>query len=329
MHPVSPYSLNGATRTQLTSLTVSALKSHLKHFKLHTAGNKAALVDRLYSHLQTDTADDQQAGSTQADATTSQQTATNNPQQNPPAHQEQENSNSVLPQQMINQLVTILQQAHSTGAGDSDATQATLGVTEEDRLSAASVPVHRPNPTSSHGTTAHTSIQPVTRSALTAELPPLTPLLPQPVLPPTPARILEKIAKGEYIDFTTLLPKSMFGASESQPQSLTLQLNSSGENYSIQPPASGKKMTSFSAWMEAWNMYLAHRVSLNPSCAPYLIAYQRIITSASINHPLQAWVSYDVKFRTKAATDPSLRWDIRDLDLWLEHFPGTGAQPNR
>ena len=60
--------------------------------------------------------------------------------------------------------------------------------------------------------------------------------------------------------------------------------------------------------------------------SPYLIAYQRIITSASTSHPLQAWLSYDVKFRTKAATDPLLRWDIRDLDLWLEHFPGTAAQ---
>ena len=30
-----------------------------------------------------------------------------------------------------------------------------------------------------------------------------------------------------------------------------------------------------------------------------------------------------MRFRTKAANDPSLRWDIRDLDLWLECFPGT------
>jgi len=63
--------------------------------------------------------------------------------------------------------------------------------------------------------------------------------------------------------------------------------------------------------------------SLNSSCTLYLIAYQHIITSVSINHPLQAWINYDVNFRTKAASNPSLRWDIRDLDLWLERFSQT------
>ena len=80
--------------------------------------------------------------------------------------------------------------------------------------------------------------------------------------------------------------------------------------------------------MEEWNVYQAHHMSLNPLCALYLIAYQRIITSASTSHPLQTWVSYDEKFHTKAASDPSLRWDIRDLVLWLEHFPGTAVQPS-
>jgi len=80
--------------------------------------------------------------------------------------------------------------------------------------------------------------------------------------------------------------------------------------------------------MKAWNMYMAHSISLNPSCAPYLIAYQCIITSASNNHHLQAWINYNVKFCNKTASESSLRWDIWDLDLWLEHFPDTAAQPN-
>jgi len=62
--------------------------------------------------------------------------------------------------------------------------------------------------------------------------------------------------------------------------------------------------------------------------SPYLIVNQCIITSTSTNHPLQARISYDVKFHTKAASGPSLRKDMQDLDLWLEHFPGTVAQPN-
>jgi len=74
-------------------------------------------------------------------------------------------------------------------------------------------------------------------------------------------------------------------------------------------------------------VYLAHCILLNPSCALYLVAYKRIITSTSISNPLQSWISYNVKFCTKAASDPSLRWDIWDLDLWLENFPGKTSQP--
>ena len=52
--PISPCSLEVTSKAQLTTLAVAALKLHLKHFKLQTAGNKAALVDCVHSHLQAD-----------------------------------------------------------------------------------------------------------------------------------------------------------------------------------------------------------------------------------------------------------------------------------
>ena len=48
------------------------------------------------------------------------------------------------------------------------------------------------------------------------------------------------------------------------------------------------------------------------------MAYQRIITSASAQYPLAAWLNYDIQFRTLAASDPSLRRDTRHTDLWLQ-----------
>ena len=74
----APYSFLGVSRLQLTALTVAALKSHLKHFKLLTAltvaalkshlkhfklltiGKKSELVDRLHSHLHADSTTDPQ-----------------------------------------------------------------------------------------------------------------------------------------------------------------------------------------------------------------------------------------------------------------------------
>ena len=282
-------------------------------FKLQTTGKKSTLVDRLFSHLQ----------SIQTDANSQQRVDTSSSPE-----PEQENSTATLPQQLLNQLSSFLQQAQNPGRTSSATAVETNGI-EDDRLSAASLPVRPINPASEQAVITHTSTQggPV-NGATTATLQ-SSPSLLQPALPPIPSRIKEKIARGEYIDFTTILPKSMFGAQEPQSQTFTLQLNPSGDNLSFQPQTTTKKITSFGAWMEAWNVYLAVRLSLNPSCAPSLVAYQRIITSANSNHPLHAWLGYDVKFRTKAANDPALRWDIRDLDLWLECFPGTAAQPNR
>ena len=64
-------------------------------------------------------------------------------------------------------------------------------------------------------------------------------------------------------------------------------------------------------------------------CHSALLAYQCIITSASIQYPLESWLSYDVQFRTLAAGDPSLRWDIRHVDLWLPCVTQSSAQQSR
>ena len=80
-------------------------------------------------------------------------------------------------------------------------------------------------------------------------------------LPPVPARVKERIIKGEYIDLTTLLPKAMLSSSvePDHPGSLTLQMPSGPSEFIVHPTTKGKKITSFSSWMEAWNVYLAIR----------------------------------------------------------------------
>ena len=137
-------------------------------------------------------------------------------------------------------------------------------------------------------------------------------------LPPVPPRTKDKIISGEFIDLATLLPKAMFsGSTELETsRSLTVQLTTS--NDLALRPQSTKKITSFSSWMEAWNIYLAILIDHSPARAPQLVAYQRIITSASAQYPLAAWLNYDTQFRTLAASDPTLRWDTRHTDLWLQ-----------
>jgi len=47
-----------------------------------------------------------------------------------------------------------------------------------------------------------------------------------------------------------------------------------------------------------------------PFMCPTLDCLSATVTSANTNPLLQAWLSYNAMFRTKAASDPSLQWDI-------------------
>ena len=95
------------------------------------------------------------------------------------------------------------------------------------------------------------------------------------------------------------------------------------------PSASIKfeKITSFASWMEAWNIYLSIVIDHTPARAAEFVAYQHIITSASIQYPTAAWLNYDVQFRTLAASDTTLHWDARHTDLWLQFM--TSAKPTQ
>ena len=120
------------------------------------------------------------------------------------------------------------------------------------------------------------------------------------------------------------------GTYSSEPSKfITVHLNLENDDFSVHPTPTPHRISSFSAWMEAWNIYLAILIDHAPAHAPQLVAYQRIITSANNQYPLVAWLNYDVHFRTPTASDPLLRWDVRLTDLWLECFSDTPAPMTR
>ena len=106
--------------------------------------------------------------------------------------------------------------------------------------------------------------------------PPLSATMPNVSLPPVPPRTKEKIISGEFINLATLLPKAMFlGSTEPETfKSLTVHLTPTGNDLSIRPQPSSKKISSFVSWMEAWNIYLAIIINHSPARAPQLVAYQ-------------------------------------------------------
>ena len=271
-----PYSLVGAPKSQLAALTVTALKSHLQHYRLPTTGKKAALVDRLYNHIcslsegaagsnPTASTHGSQAGNCTTQLTTSSTQSTHSTTQsaNP--------STLPLPQQLLDQLTAYLQQYQTPPVGIQASNSG--NITDDDNLSVASGPTHTtvsvpaqvvtslPVVTSITTTLSDAMLPAVTRTPLPATIPAVT-ILPPPAnlsrspLPVIPTRFKNKIARGEYIDFATLLPKAMFGTSNPlSQQSVTIQLNPDGYSFAIQqvPIASNSsaKIPSFATWMEA------------------------------------------------------------------------------
>jgi len=61
------------------------------------------------------------------------------------------------------------------------------------------------------------------------------------------------------------------------------------------------------------------------SHVPSLVAYQRIITSASVQYPLESWLNRNVQFWTPTASYPSLRLDIHHINLVIGPCPHCGA----
>jgi len=120
----------------LATLTVNALKSHLKHYRLAATGNKAALVDCLYDNLHSGNADPASAADLQANnlvtqtansvgtqSTTSITQATNSNVQLANSITQSLNSGTLaLPQQLVEQLATYLQQRQTTTRGNQGST---------------------------------------------------------------------------------------------------------------------------------------------------------------------------------------------------------------
>ena len=121
---------------------------------------------------------------------------------------------------------------------------------------------------------------------------------------PVPVELQQQIIRGEFIDFAALIHKTSF-VEPTQAQNAT-------QHYKHTPTA----ITSFSLWMQAWNIYLSVMLTHNTARALEFIGYQRIITSANQSLPLKAWLQYDGQFRTLAASNPHLRWDVRHPELW-------------
>ena len=130
-------------------------------------------------------------------------------------------------------------------------------------------------------------------------------------LPPIPQKILQRIAKREYIDFADLLSDNLYPHPSLATQNqYKLELNPEDPSALAIVPSHQRKrrVDGLHSWLEAWNVYLQTVLYYFPLLAPDLLAYQDQICKFSRKFRASAWIMYDTAFRYMAASNPSLPW---------------------
>ena len=152
----------------------------------------------------------------------------------------------------------------------------------------------------------------------------------QPSQPVVPARLRERILRGEFIELSDLLPDAI--ATASDPAEV-LQLESVGGGRKVQlvqkslsaSPQSKRHVHDIGTWLEAFTVYCRVIVDSAPDRAAELLAYQAIILDANCRFHTDAWLAYDRMFRTALSAMPHLyAWHRIDTNMWQTYLTGRG-----
>lgn len=92
--------------------------------------------------------------------------------------------------------------------------------------------------------------------------------------------MMTAITSSEYVDFATLLPISSL-LEEARNSQLQLQYGTQGVTIPLPANSKRPKLTSIEKWLDAFAIFSSVLVSVYPSCATALIAYQQLFRDAS------------------------------------------------
>ena len=116
------------------------------------------------------------------------------------------------------------------------------------------------------------------------------PLVLSSALPPVPARAVDKIRSGLFIDFKELLPDNV---------ALSQRLAETSSLLSGAPPARLREVTDILTWISCFLCFVAARSE--DSVTRDLMAYGLIVLHLARKHGGWGWLLYDAAFRQQMA----------------------------
>ena len=147
------------------------------------------------------------------------------------------------------------------------------------------------------------------------------------ILPPIPSATLLRIRRGEFVNFDNLLPSADPLATDDYSIEYSTPTGGSKPKLSLVSGSHGRpKITDFTTWLSAWNIYLQAMVVYHPHLCSQLVSYQTTITRFSTQYSMTAVLTYDRLFRYYISNKQLVRWDaINDnlFNLYVRCAPKT------
>ncbi|KAM3923887.1 uncharacterized protein RB166_012822 [Leptodactylus fuscus] len=122
--------------------------------------------------------------------------------------------------------------------------------------------------------------------------------------------VRDKIWKGEYVEIFSLLPLERFNLDRAKKDESKKE-EEEERRYRLIP-------RTFSNWLQAFTILASVIGEKAPENCSALFCYMDVIGEAYRVYGGQAWLRYDEQFRQRKALRPSIRWDHKDISLWLK-----------
>lgn len=142
--------------------------------------------------------------------------------------------------------------------------------------------------------------------------------------------VRDKLWKGEYFDIFSLLPLEKFNLDRVKPDDSKKE-DEEKRRYRLIP-------RTFTNWLQAFAIMASVIGEKQREHCSALFCYQDAIGEAYRVYGGTAWLRYDEQFRQRRAIRPALRWDHKDISLWMrlmttarapkQFFPGGTGGPS-
>ena len=124
--------------------------------------------------------------------------------------------------------------------------------------------------------------------------------------------MINKIAKGEYVDFGKLLPRDKVLAEDDSRMEMVMK---NGRAYWV-PVSISVNIGNFTKWEQAFRVFSNIYCKANPQRAAELIEYNHVIHTVASAYAWDNVYNYDKEFRLHMARNPQRSWAIILQQAW-------------